>query len=374
MNGGLGPGTVGPAARRVPARWVVGVAVVALVAAGGALGFRSGGDSSGLPPRLGGPVTPGAPSSQSPDAPSPSGSQNGTVATMDALRRPNGVLFGVSTPGSPNKPETDTVAVAAGRQPTVQEYYVNWNQDFAADDVSESYDLGAVPLVTWQPSDGRDAGEDQPKYSLRTIAAGAHDAYLTSFADAVKKSGRPVVLRFAHEMNATWYPWYEGRSGNQQGDYVKAWRHIHDLFEARGVTNVIWFWCPNIHRGTEMHSLSRYYPGDGYVDWIGMDAYSESESDAETVLGPTYQDLAELSDKPIFIGEVGVKPNINKALWIVDFFRWLQAHPRVVGFSWFQHSDQEGGRYDWRFTTSPGALKAFQDGLVDQRLVQWPMR
>ncbi|MFD0528677.1 glycoside hydrolase family 26 protein [Kitasatospora arboriphila] len=298
----------------------------------------------------------------------------GTPATMAGLRKPDGLHFGVSTPGSPNEPETENVSASAYRLPTVQEYFVNWDEEFSADRVTSSYHLGAVPLLTWQPSAGKDQGDDQPAYALRRIASGAHDGYVRRFADAVREVRQPVVIRFAHEMNADWYPWAEQRSGNRQGDYVAAWRHVHDVFASRGVTNVLWFWCPNIHRGTDKHELARYFPGDQYVDWIGMDGYSESEKRADEVFDETYADLVSLSQKPIFIGETGVRPNVNKALWTVDFFRWIKAHPRVVGFSWFQHSDEEGGRYDWRFTTSPGSVKAFQDGLADQRLVPWPMR
>ncbi len=348
------------------ASMICGLALVMLV---GLLAFESedGPGQAGMPG--------GRPTSTAPERPreTPKPSGSGTVTTMAELRAPKALHFGVSTPGSPNEPETETVATAAGRRPTVQEYFVNWNQEFEPDRVTESYRLGAVPVVTWQPSAGKEAGEDQPTYALRLIASGAHDAYIARFADSVKSAGRPVVIRFAHEMNAEWYPWSEQHSGNRPGDFVDAWRHVYDVFATRKVANALWFWCPNIHRGTNKHELARYFPGDKYVDWIGMDGYSESETSAGQVFDETYEDLVSLSRKPIFIGETGVKPTPNKALWTVDFFRWIKNRPQLVGFSWFQHSDQEGGRFDWRFTTSPGALKAFQDGLADQNLVSWPM-
>ena len=47
-------------------------------------------------------------------------------------------------------------------------------------------------------------------------------------------------------MNGSWFPWSEGVNGNRAGEYVAAWRHVHDIFTAVGATNVTWVWCPNV--------------------------------------------------------------------------------------------------------------------------------
>lgn len=47
--------------------------------------------------------------------------------------------------------------------------------------------------------------------------------------------------------NGDWqFPWSEKPDGNQPGDYVKMWRHVHDIFNQEGTKNVTWVWCPNI--------------------------------------------------------------------------------------------------------------------------------
>src|SRR3712207_8531028 len=51
-------------------------------------------------------------------------------------------------------------------------------------------------------------------------------------------------------MNGDWHPFSEKRNGNQPGEYVKAWRHVHDIFTAVGANNATWVWCPN----TEYHA------------------------------------------------------------------------------------------------------------------------
>lgn len=43
-------------------------------------------------------------------------------------------------------------------------------------------------------------------------------------------------------MNGNWHPWAQGVNGNQAGDYVRAWQHVHDLVASMGATNVHWVW------------------------------------------------------------------------------------------------------------------------------------
>ncbi len=67
-------------------------------------------------------------------------------------------------------------------------------------------------------------------------------------------------------MNAGWFPWGVGTNGNTTTDYVTAWRHIHDIFEQEGATNVRWVWAPNVKPGLPT-PYAELYPGDDYVDW-----------------------------------------------------------------------------------------------------------
>ena len=86
------------------------------------------------------------------------------------------------------------------------------------------------------------------------------------WATAAKAWGHPFFLRFDHEMNGNWqFPWAELLNGNKPGDYVKAWRHVHDMFTSLGATNVSWVWCPNVSGGST-RPMAQLYPGDAYVD------------------------------------------------------------------------------------------------------------
>ena len=98
---------------------------------------------------------------------------------------------------------------------------------------------GSIPSITWEPQDYT-KGVDQPAYSLQNIINGHFDAYIVQWAKASKAWGHPYFLRFAPEMNGYWFPWSESANGNKAGQYVQAWRHVHDIFTALGVKNVTW--------------------------------------------------------------------------------------------------------------------------------------
>jgi len=333
--------------------------------------------SCGTEPMSGNPLLaqralPGA----NPPAPAPSG-PGATPAPLvipskESFLLPKADYFGVSTLGSPQESETDLVASAAGHQPTILEYFVNWSQDFDPAVVRESYREGALPLLTWEP-DGGSKASNQPKYSLAKIIDGRYDSYITAFAQGVAKQKWPIVLRFAQEMNGNWYPWSEQNSGNRPGDYVKAWRHVHDLFAAAGATNVIWLWSPNVLRGTDNAPVARYYPGFDYVDWVGVDAYGFGEKTASAVLDPTVTQIQKLTRKPLLLAETGAPSRSQQAIWTADLFKWLQRHDQAIGFVWFEHDVDEGGLYDYRFTDSSKTEQAFRTGLSSLHLLPWPV-
>ncbi|MFF6955503.1 glycosyl hydrolase [Streptomyces sp. NPDC008317] len=285
---------------------------------------------------------------------------------------PKGVYFGVATFHAPAWATTAAVTVASGRHPRMLEYYQGWNEDFSAADAELSYKQGAVPLLTWEPF-AKSRAADQPEYSLKKIASGSFDSYVIRFARQVKAAGQPIALRFAHEMNGDWYPWSEKNSGNSRGDYVKAWRHIHDLFQAVGATEVIWVWSPNALRGARGVPLKPLYPGDSYVDWIGVDGYGFGEKTATEVIQPTVDEITKFSRKPILLSETGSSPGPQQPGWTADLFRWIKRTPNVIGFVWFQHSVDEGGQYDYRFDVNPQTKAAFRKGLDSLTLSPWPV-
>jgi beta-mannanase len=170
------------------------------------------------------------------------------------------------------------------------------------------------------------------------------------------------MIRFAHEMNGHWYPWASTVNGGSAKDYVAAWRHVHDVFAAHGVTNVAWVWSPNVNRYLKSVKLKPLYPGDAYVDIVGMVGYGTQRGETfKTTFGSTISEIRTFTSKPLLITETGAaeKPS-NKPAWTASFFKALSVRHDVIGFVWFNQTKREA----WRVTTSTAALNAYKRGVA----------
>ncbi|HWC10953.1 MAG TPA: glycosyl hydrolase [Acidimicrobiales bacterium] len=283
------------------------------------------------------------------------------------------VLFGVSTPSGPyNLGELDAFERDAGKKAGLLMYYEGWPyHEFSADRLRTIASRGTIPMITWEPWDYV-YGLNQPTYSLASTIAGLHDAYIRRWAEAAKAYEGTVLLRFAHEMNASYYPWSEGVNGNLvPGQYVQMWRHVVGIFRAVGATNVKWVWNPNIsYYGTT--PLAQLYPGDDWVDWVALDGYNGGSElpwggwlTFAEVFGPTLRELAAITtSKPVMIGETAsVEGGGSKAEWIRGKFAELERHPEIKAFVWFNHNKEA----DWRIQSSESARQSFADGVAKGR-------
>lgn len=302
-------------------------------------------------------------------------------------------LFGLTTEQSPfSYAEMDLVEAGLGRRANLVGYFQSWTDQFNAKPIKTAWLHGQVPVLTWEPQ--QQVGiitDDQPEFSLPRIINGAFDQYLHDYARGVRATGLPVVIRLAHEMNGTWYPWSEWSdrhdqpvNGNAKGDYAKMWRHVHDIFQAEGANDLtIWLWAPNrVNRICNQRPPAAFYPGDQYVDWIGSSGYhrdytrtvGECDDIAATfdgVFGPTLPLLREAaSGKPILLSEVGATEHGDeKPEFIATLFDGLARNPDIIGFAWFSLTVTSGtgdGRitHDWRINSSGPAERAMRDGLV----------
>lgn len=303
------------------------------------------------------------------------------VPTKAQFLSPTGDYFGAATVGAPfDATEVSQLTTDdGGVQPTMASYFLSWNQPFNPASITAAYSHGTIPVLTWEPWGGGQqnlAGGktilktniDQPAYKLSNIYGGKFDTYITTVAKQIADAKWPIVIRFAHEMNGAWYPWSERVNGNKAGDYVKAWRHVHDLFQQAGATNVIWSWSPNILRPVPNVALAPLYPGDAYVDWVGMTGYGVREKSASTTFDPTVAAIRKITKKPILIMETGAQLDALQATWVTSFFPWLKLHPDVIGFIWMQKAHGTDSVVDWRFTTDPKVQLAFQSGLATLKL------
>ena len=229
---------------------------------------------------------------------------------------------------------------------------------------------GSIPMITWESWDYT-KGINQPEYSLSSIINGNHDAYIRKFAQDSKAWGHPFFLRFDHEMNGNWYPWSEQVNGNSAGQYVQAYRHVHDIFDQEGVTNVSWVWSVNVIGGSAV-SIESLYPGDNYVDWVAMDGYNGGTAlnwggwlTFTQVFQTTYQHLTALTTKPVMVSETAsAERGGNKASWITSAYgNEIDSMNRIKAIIWFNANKET----DWRINSTTRSRNAFRTAIGNQK-------
>jgi len=227
---------------------------------------------------------------------------------------------------------------------------------------------GSIPVLSWS-SQSIPSSVSEPDYQLSDLIAGTYDDYIREFATKAKSWGHPFFLRFNWEMNGDWFPWSEGVNGNNPGEYVAAWRHVHDIFAAVGATNVSWVWCPNVEWNGTRANIAPTYPGDAYVDWTGLDGYNWGPSKGgwtsfSDLYSTTYHEITETiaPGKPLMIGEMGATENGgSKASWIGEALAEIPtAFPNIRAMLWFDTFDDG---MDWPIETSSSATSAFATGV-----------
>jgi beta-mannanase len=271
--------------------------------------------------------------------------------------------------------ELDDFIAATGTEPEVFDVFEPWSRGEPLERglVDELTSRGARLSITWEPWDPAGSHTHQPRYSLATIIAGDHDAYIDAFAASVGKVGSQVTIRLMHEMNGNWYPWGSGVNGNRDGEFVKAWQHVRERFISAGVTNVDWMWAPNaLYPGAA--PLAPLYPGDDLVDAVGLsnynwgarthDGFSTTWTDFGSLFDDSIAALRSLTSRPLWIAEVGSSDaGGSKAAWISEMLADVQQRPDVAGLIWFDHVDRAAD-VDWRIETEADAAAAWRAGFL----------
>ena len=167
-----------------------------------------------------------------------------------------------------NMTSADRFEANAGKRMSLLEWGQAWREcsntcgmrGFRADLMNKARVRGYLPVLSWG-SYSAAAGPQQKAYRLAEIIDGRYDSFIRAWATEAKRWGHPFFLRFDWEMNTNSVPYSEDSNGNRPGEFVRMWRHVHDLFQQVGATNVTWVWCPNVEYSTSVKPLASLYPG-----------------------------------------------------------------------------------------------------------------
>ncbi len=294
-----------------------------------------------------------------------------TAASSPSTSQSASIYFGVHV-ALDSLSEVTAFEADAHKAVSIVMWYQQWGltngwQYFQTYWMNDVRSHGAIPLLTWDPNDPAIGSPVQPAYTLQNIINGNFDAYITRWAQDSKAWGHPYFLRFAHEMNGNWNAWSEQVNGNKPGQFVLAWRHVHDIFTRLGVSNVTWVWAPNIDFSVST-PLRELYPGDAYVDWAGMSGYNWGNigghvwQSFSSLFSQTYNDILSITSRPIMIAETAsTEQDGNKPGWISDAFVTQLPHhfPRIRAVVWFNESKET----DWQIESSTGAQGAFASAI-----------
>lgn len=335
--------------------------------------------------------------SQSGDTVLDSGSQNdekNTAAPDDSAARTtedsvgtsamrsDAVLSGVFTGNPPA--ELGVFSEWLGHKPTIIVVHVAgiaaaepWIKEFIEQSVAGVWERGYVPLVIWHPY--LSPRERTPENIEVRVANGAFDDTIRTWAthlaswvggDTPGTRRRRFYFLPAAEMNGSWHPWsaadaesgeaVTAKTGTPE-DYVRMWKRLYDFFSEAGMDEhtTQWVWTPSSDQVGGVKT-EWYYPGDDYVDWIGINGfnfgdtqpYSQWQTPKER-LGSMTERMKALADKPLAFPEFastsyfdGTSQPRRKAEWIARAFSFITENDIKMA-CWFNIDATGAGQADW---------------------------
>jgi hypothetical protein len=224
---------------------------------------------------------------------------------------------------------------------------------------------------------------DGGEQDLAGCAAGEFDQYWRNFGTLMIRYGRgDSVVRLGWEMNESTMSW----RGTDPAAYIGCYRHAADAIRATNPA-VVLDWTINGH-GTPADLCggvsTNCYPGDDYVDIIGIDNYDHYPwSSSKAVFDRTASrpegltwlyDFARKHRKLFSVGEWGVAPTGDAKQENPDFVRWMHgwfaAHAPNLAYETYFSDCTAGGVQSSLYRTDPGCLQNPRSAAVYRKLFE----
>lgn len=313
---------------------------------------------------------------------------------------PAGGMYHACYPGGVTGEEDDITTneltsyeQAAGKSAAWVYFSHNWYRDrhFPIATATWIRNAGSIPYIRLMLRSDAVQGNTEPTFTLDRIIEGDFDSDLRAWARDARTFGSPILAEYGTEMNGEWFSWNGVWNGGdsltpyglpEESDgperFRDAYRRIIQLSREEGAVNITWVFHVN-HNDIPDENWNRfenYYPGDEWVDWIGVSLYGaqrpldEYWTSFRDDMDAVYPRLTALSqDKPIIVTEFGVTaghPLGDQADWaesaLADLIsrRW----PRIIGFSWWnerwQNDDDPEHDTTMRLQDNPNLRETFQ--------------
>ena len=257
--------------------------------------------------------------------------------------------YGIGWKGDKDRSDVKDIV---GSHPAVYSLDMAGIDDTKIRHIQEAYKRGGVCMLVWHQSNPLTEGPgkkypvgtawDNTKVVDRILQEGSpmnlkYKARLDDVAEAFRKmvdeKGRPipVIFRPLHEHTQTWNWW--GRSATTDREFIAFWRFIVSyLRDTKDVHNVIYAISPQMDAVYDdpVGRILFRWPGDQWVDFIGMDCYHGRNTAAFESNVQAMVEVRGLRHKP-----VGITENDHKAdYWTQDVLRVLRGEPCAMVVAW----------------------------------------
>jgi hypothetical protein len=257
-----------------------------------------------------------------------------------------------------------------GKKPFLIMTFLDWGKYPGESVIRDVYAQNCALMVTWEPW----VAPTQKGIDYDALLAGRQDEYIRAFALKMKSIGKTVFLRFAHEMNGDWYPWSGQKISGKK--YQDLFRYVHKIFDEVRAENVRWVFSANAENVPPENTFDDCYPGDRFVDYIGLDGYNWGAAQSwsrwksfKDIFSGIYADVVRQYKKPVIISEFSsTSIGGDKAPWIEEALQTMRHMPAVKGFVLF-NVDKET---DWRFPPDTSSGQKLRSGLADSYFQEAP--
>jgi hypothetical protein len=258
---------------------------------------------------------------------------------------------------------------------SIAHYYRGWE---SLSDPKLINEFAALNKNRWQPMLNVNPyyfsecpSAEMPLY--KAIAEGKCDNFLHKAGKNLSKVRQPFYLLFAWEMNNDANQWSTTKSGNTPEDFKAAWRHMHKIFKEENATKIIWVFCPNVP-DVPSSSYRALYPGDEYVDWVGLDGYNWGTTQSwsqwlsfKDIFTDSYNTITTIApNKPLMIAEVNsTNQGGDKQAWYLNTFEHEipEKFPKISAVVVFNEDKTVQEKVNWKVDITPESLQGFIKGV-----------
>lgn len=162
----------------------------------------------------------------------------------------------------------------------------------------------------------------------------------------------PVIFRPFHEHTQTWSWW--GKSCTTEAEFVSLWRYtVSYLMDRKGVHNLIYAISPQMDNAKVPEDFVFRWPGDKWVDFIGMDCYQGINNSVFLNNLKVLQKVSQEKKKPCGVTETGVEGFKVSDYWITNIAAPMAGRKVSLLVTWRNKYDpsESGSHY---FSVFPG--------------------